>query len=223
VTGDYRLIRATIGIAGALLCGIALAQPGDPANLPRDEATRRNAQTSSQVRQAPQMPAGGANAAAAASPSTAPAGGGKSSAASVPADNAAPVVGRIFESTAAPAAEAAPAPIVAPDSRDPAVMDRGLLVDRRGMTLYTFDGDRRPRVSTCYGICETLWPPLYAGIDDKSHGDFAIIHRRDGSVQWAYQGKPLYYWKRDSKPGDITGDKVNNVWHVVRDPALAAQ
>lgn len=130
-----------------------------------------------------------------------------------------PAVGRIFESTAAPATEAAAAPTIAADSRDPAVMDRGLLVDRRGMTLYTFDGDRRPRVSTCYGICETLWPPLYAGLDDVSHGAFAIVHRRDGSLQWAYQGKPLYYWKRDTKPGDITGDKVNNVWHIVRDTA----
>jgi predicted lipoprotein with Yx(FWY)xxD motif len=132
-----------------------------------------------------------------------------------------PAVGRIFESTAAPAAEAAAAPKVEADSRDPAVMDRGLLVDRRGMTLYTFDGDRRPRVSTCYGICETLWPPLYAGLDDVSHGAFAIVHRRDGSLQWAYQGKPLYYWKRDTTPGDVTGDKVNNVWHIVRDTAPA--
>ena len=136
---------------------------------------------------------------------------------------AAPVVGAIFESTAAPAAEAAAAPKLAQDSKLPAVMDRGLLVDRRGMTLYTFDGDRRPLVSTCYGICETLWPPLYATPDDKSHGDFRIVFRRDGSLQWAFQGKPLYFWKRDGKPGDITGDKVNNVWHVVRDPALAAQ
>jgi predicted lipoprotein with Yx(FWY)xxD motif len=135
----------------------------------------------------------------------------------------APVVGKIFESTAAPAAEAAAAPKVAEDSKIPAVMDRGLLVDRRGMTLYTFDGDRRPLVSTCYGICETLWPPLYATPDDKPLGDFKIVYRRDGSTQWAFRGYPLYYWKRDGKPGDITGDKVNNVWHVVRDAAPAAK
>lgn len=134
-----------------------------------------------------------------------------------------PVVGAIFESTAAPAAEAAEAPRLAPDSRLPAAMDRGLLVDRRGMTLYIFDGDRRPLVSTCYGICETLWPPLYATPDDKPEGDFKIAYRRDGSLQWAFRGHPLYYWKRDGKPGDITGDKVNNVWHVVRDAAPAAQ
>jgi predicted lipoprotein with Yx(FWY)xxD motif len=139
------------------------------------------------------------------------------------AQEPAPAVGRIFESTAAPAPVAAAAPSLPADSRLPAVIDRGLLVDRRGMTLYTFDGDRRPRVSTCYGICETLWPPLYATPDDQPLDEFTIAHRRDGSLQWTYRGKPLYYWKRDRKPGDITGDRVNNVWHVVRADAGGAQ
>jgi predicted lipoprotein with Yx(FWY)xxD motif len=129
----------------------------------------------------------------------------------------APVVGRIFDSTAPPAKEEAAPPTLAPDSQLPAVMDRGLLVDRRGVTLYTYDGDRRPNVSTCYGICETLWPPHYATLDDIAPDGFTVLHRRDGSLQWAYRGRPLYFWKRDRKPGDVTGDKVNNVWHVVRD------
>lgn len=135
----------------------------------------------------------------------------------------APALGAIFESTAAPAAEAAPAPVLAADSKQPALMDRGLLVDRRGMTLYTFDGDRRPRVSTCYGMCERLWPPLYATPEDKPLGEFAILYRRDGSLQWTYRDKPLYYWMHDRKPGDVTGDKVNKVWHVVRDSVATAQ
>ena len=39
----------------------------------------------------------------------------------------------------------------------------------------------------------------------------------DGSKQWAYKGKPLYTWVKDTKPGDMTGDNVNNVWHVAKD------
>ena len=27
----------------------------------------------------------------------------------------------------------------------------------------------------------------------------------------------VHAWARDKKPGDITGDEVNKVWHVVRD------
>ena len=40
--------------------------------------------------------------------------------------------------------------------------------------------------------------------------------RDDGSKQWAYKGKPVYYWAKDQKAGDRTGDGVNSVWHVVK-------
>ena len=35
-------------------------------------------------------------------------------------------------------------------------------------------------------------------------------------MQWAYKGKPLYTWAKDTKPGDVTGDGVNNVWHIAQ-------
>jgi predicted lipoprotein with Yx(FWY)xxD motif len=35
-------------------------------------------------------------------------------------------------------------------------------------------------------------------------------------LQWAYKGKPLYFWVKDQKPGDKTGDGFNNVWRVVK-------
>jgi predicted lipoprotein with Yx(FWY)xxD motif len=41
---------------------------------------------------------------------------------------------------------------------------------------------------------------------------------RDGiAVLWAHKGKPLYLWSKDQKPGDITGDGFNGIWHVVKD------
>ena len=124
-------------------------------------------------------------------------------------------VGSIWAPTAAPAAQAAAPPSVASDA--PAVFDRGMLVDRQGFTLYVFDGDRRPNVSTCYGVCKTLWPPHYANEGATASADFTVLPRRDGALQWAWRGKPLYRWARDRKPGDVTGDNVNDVWHRVLD------
>jgi predicted lipoprotein with Yx(FWY)xxD motif len=36
-------------------------------------------------------------------------------------------------------------------------------------------------------------------------------------MQWAYNGRPLYLWQKDKKPGDVTGDGVGGVWHVAKE------
>ena len=88
------------------------------------------------------------------------------------------------------------------------------LVDAKGMTLYTFDKDSAGK-SACNGACATNWPPLMAAAEAKGSGEWRVITRDDGMKQWAYKGKPLYTWAKDSKPGDATGDGVaNNTWHV---------
>ena len=92
----------------------------------------------------------------------------------------------------------------------------GVLVGANGMTLYTFDRDTTPGKSACNGPCATNWPPLMAPAGATASGDWSIVTRDDGSKQWAYKGKPVYYWAKDQKPGDRTGDGFNNVWHVVR-------
>lgn len=43
-----------------------------------------------------------------------------------------------------------------------------------------------------------------------------MIVRDDGKKQWAFKGKPLYYWAKDTKPGDKTGDGFNKVWQVAK-------
>ena len=99
----------------------------------------------------------------------------------------------------------------------PAQTANGALTDAKGMTLYTFDKDPSGNgKSVCNGQCATNWPPLAAGADAKSHGDYTVVTRDDGSKQWAYKGKPLYTWVKDQKAGDRTGDNVNNVWHVAK-------
>lgn len=90
-----------------------------------------------------------------------------------------------------------------------------VLVDAKGMTLYTFDKDTDGK-SACNGDCAVNWPPLMAEAGASPAGDYSLITRDDGTMQWAYQGKPLYLWIKDTKPGDTTGDKVKDVWHVVQ-------
>ncbi|WP_112664499.1 COG4315 family predicted lipoprotein [Microvirga flavescens] len=89
------------------------------------------------------------------------------------------------------------------------------LVDGKGMTLYTYDRDE-PNKSNCVGMCAQNWPPLTAVADAKGTGEWTVITRADGTKQWAHKGKPLYGWTKDSKPGDVMGDGVNNVWHVAQ-------
>jgi predicted lipoprotein with Yx(FWY)xxD motif len=91
----------------------------------------------------------------------------------------------------------------------------GVLVGTNGMTLYTFDKDTAGSgKSVCNGPCATNWPPLAAAADAAPAGDYSVIGRDDGSKQWALKGKPLYYWAKDQKPGDKTGDGFNGVWKV---------
>jgi predicted lipoprotein with Yx(FWY)xxD motif len=90
------------------------------------------------------------------------------------------------------------------------------LVDSKGMTLYTFDKDMDGK-SACVAKCATNWPPLMAAKDDKAMGAYTLITRDDGTMQWAYKGKPLYTWAKDMKPGDTTGDGfLNGAWHAAK-------
>ena len=99
----------------------------------------------------------------------------------------------------------------------PAQVSDGMLVGANGMTLYVFDKDTAGSgKSVCNGQCATNWPPLMAADGDKDSGDYSVITRDDGKKQWAMKGKPLYYWAKDAKPGDKTGDGVLNIWHVAR-------
>jgi predicted lipoprotein with Yx(FWY)xxD motif len=99
----------------------------------------------------------------------------------------------------------------------PAKMKDGMLVNAKGITLYTFDMDKAGSgKSVCNGPCAVNWPPMLAQATDKAVGDFLVITRDDGQKQWAYKGKPLYTWPEDQEPGDKFGDGYRNVWHIVK-------
>jgi predicted lipoprotein with Yx(FWY)xxD motif len=125
------------------------------------------------------------------------------------------LVGACF---AALLAAASAAPASAEDYGPFKAMDTSagkVLVDAKGMTLYTFDKDSAGK-SMCNGDCAKAWPPAMATESDQPVGDLTIIKRDDGSMQWADDGKPLYTFVKDTKPGDVAGDKFKDVWHVVK-------
>ena len=93
----------------------------------------------------------------------------------------------------------------------------GALAGPTGKTLYTYDKDEPGSgKSACSGACASSWPPLFAAGSDTASSDYSIVTRDDGKRQWAYRGKPLYYFSRDEKPGDMTGDGLLGVWHVAK-------
>jgi len=97
----------------------------------------------------------------------------------------------------------------------PAAVQDGVLVGEKKMTLYVFDKDAAGSgKSVCNDKCAANWPPLQAPADARAEGDYTVVTRDDGGKQWAYKGRPLYYWVKDQAPGDRTGDGVGGAWHA---------
>ncbi|MDI3353497.1 hypothetical protein MO767_03755 [Pseudomonas sp. UYIF39] len=99
---------------------------------------------------------------------------------------------------------------------EPAMMKDGMMVDHKGMTVYTFDKDAGGK-SMCNGDCAKNWPPMMAPAGAKAEGKWSVIKRDDGMMQYAYDGKPLYTFMKDEKPGEMKGDGMKDVWHVMRE------
>jgi predicted lipoprotein with Yx(FWY)xxD motif len=94
-----------------------------------------------------------------------------------------------------------------------------IVVDGKGMTLYMFTKDEAGK-SNCDAECLAKWPPLLTngspkageGIDDSKLGSVVLA---DGRKIVTYNQMPLYYWVKDTKKGDTTGQNVGTVWFVV--------
>ncbi|WP_460140647.1 COG4315 family predicted lipoprotein [Pseudomonas sp. S2_E01] len=99
---------------------------------------------------------------------------------------------------------------------EPAMMKDGMMVDHKGMTLYTFDKDAGGK-SMCNADCAKNWPPMMAPAGAKAEGKWSVIKRDDGMMQYAYDGKPLYTFVKDEKPGEMKGDGMKDVWHVLHE------
>ena len=92
----------------------------------------------------------------------------------------------------------------------------GMVTAKNGMTLYIFDKDKGG-VSACYDDCAKKWPPYLGKADDAMTEGWTLVKRTDGTMQWAYDGKPVYFFAKDTKAGDATGDGLGDVWHVINE------
>jgi predicted lipoprotein with Yx(FWY)xxD motif len=97
-----------------------------------------------------------------------------------------------------------------------------VLVDARGMALYTPDQEADGRVR-CAAGCTSSWPPVapVAGTAPGGVGKLGSVRRPDGTSQLTAGGRPLYTFTRDA-PGKVSGDGVSDTfggrrltWHVV--------
>jgi predicted lipoprotein with Yx(FWY)xxD motif len=99
-----------------------------------------------------------------------------------------------------------------------------LLVDSAsGKTLYLWAKDTDEN-SQCYDQCATFWPPLttqakIVAADGVTTGTFGVSTRKDGTQQVTFNSRPLYFYSRDTAPGQTNGQGSTGfgaVWTVVQ-------
>jgi predicted lipoprotein with Yx(FWY)xxD motif len=92
-----------------------------------------------------------------------------------------------------------------------------ILVDGDGRTLYAFTKDKGDQ-SACSGGCATNWPALTGTATAGTGVQAALLStsmQANGDSQVTYDGRPLYYFADDAKPGDTNGQGVGNLWFAV--------
>ncbi|HEX5368428.1 MAG TPA: hypothetical protein VFY10_03340, partial [Dehalococcoidia bacterium] len=89
-----------------------------------------------------------------------------------------------------------------------------------GKTLYVFLKDA-PNTSNCTGACLQTWPPLLQEEDQDVKGASGVSGKigyidTAAGEQVTYNGAPLYYFSKDTAPGQTQGNLVTNLWYVAR-------
>ncbi len=85
-----------------------------------------------------------------------------------------------------------------------------VLVDNEGKTLYAYSG------KAGQGLAKNQWIPFAAPALANPVGEFSLVDRGDGTVQWVHKGRPLYKYAGDLMAGDVNGTGIDKQLH----PAL---
>lgn len=128
-------------------------------------------------------------------------------------------------SSAASSAAASSTASAAVDLKTASSSAGSIVVDAKGMSLYFFTKDTKDSgTSACTGSCLVQWPPLTTASGSPAAegvtGKLGTISTPDGKKQVTLNGMPLYYFAKDTKPGDILGQGVGGVWYL-SDPSGA--
>ena len=94
-----------------------------------------------------------------------------------------------------------------------------VVANSAGKVLYLFVPDGTATVSTVPAPVLTLWPPVQAtGVPTLGPGLTAksSTGAQPNGQQWVrYNGHLLYGYTNDTKPGDVNGNAIGNVWYAV--------
>jgi predicted lipoprotein with Yx(FWY)xxD motif len=105
------------------------------------------------------------------------------------------------------------------------MLGKKILVNRKGMTLYTLSVERKGKFICTDSMCLSLWKPLTIAKGAVATGvaHLTVVTRPDGRRQVAYRGGPLYTFFEDKQPGDVKGNgfKDVGVWRVATVAAAA--
>lgn len=93
---------------------------------------------------------------------------------------------------------------------------RVVVADKNGRVAYTFDADD-VEVSNCYDSCAVAWPPILVKSAEGIIAPMGVTARKDGKLQVTLDSAPLYYFVGDKAPGDIKGEGIGGVWHLIVD------
>ena len=80
------------------------------------------------------------------------------------------------------------------------------------LPLYFSDADP-PGRSTCTGVCNWQWFPLFAPADAKPIGDWTLVALEDGKKQWAFKHHALYTHIHDTPDAAIGTGAAG--WHLI--------
>lgn len=95
------------------------------------------------------------------------------------------------------------------------VNGQNIYADSNHLTVYVFDNDKSSD-STCYGGCAQAWPAVLLPPNTSVQAPLGTTVRTDGTTQITLNGKPLYRYIGDAQEGDINGDGLGNVWHLIK-------
>ena len=100
-----------------------------------------------------------------------------------------------------------------------------VLANLKGRTLYSLSVEKHGRF-ICTGGCLSIWHPLVVpkGVKPTGPVKLSTVKRPDGRIQVTYQGRPLYSFAEDKKPGETNGEGFKDVgtWHAAKQATSSA-
>ncbi|HWN72614.1 MAG TPA: hypothetical protein VNN15_02270 [Solirubrobacterales bacterium] len=111
-----------------------------------------------------------------------------------------------------------PSKVVVKESES-AALGRTVLTTNQGRTLYSLSVETHGKF-ICTGSCLASWKPLMVpkGVKPKGPVKLGTVSRPDGKTQVTFQGRPLYSFNGDVKPGEANGEGLKDVgtWHAAK-------